>query len=113
MRAARAVGALAMVCATAGCASNPGVQSNGSDSYVVNARAPGGNAGLLLAQNTALEEARAFCTARGKRFLSLGDRVGEEAFSTGITYSVRFSCPEPGSPALPRPMVNQSPDDLL
>jgi len=113
MGAARAVGALVMVCAIAGCASEPGVQANGRDSYVVNARAPGGNAGLLIAQNAALEEARGFCTARGKRFLSLGDRVSEETFSTGVTYSVRFSCPEPGSPALPQPTVNQLPDDIL
>ncbi len=54
MRAARTLGALALVCGGAGCASAPGVQSNGSNSYVVNARAPDSNAALLLVQNAAL-----------------------------------------------------------
>jgi hypothetical protein len=113
MKAAQTLGALAVVCAGAGCASEPGVQSNGADSYVVNARAPEGNASLLLAQNAALEEARAFCTSRGKRFLAIGDHVGTDGFAGGITYSVRFRCPEPGSPDLPRPLVDQMPEDLL
>ena len=113
MKAARTLGALAVVCAGAGCASEPGVQSNGADSFVVNARAPAGNANLLLVQNAALEEARSFCTSRGKRFLSIGDHVGTDGFGGGLTYSVRFRCPEPGSPGLPRPVVNQVPDDLL
>ncbi len=113
MKAARSLSTVALICASAGCVSEPGVKSSGADSFVVNARAPASDTGLLLVQNAALEEARAFCTSRGKRFESLGDQVGTDTFSNGLTYSVRFRCPDPGSPELPRPMVNQLPDDLL
>jgi hypothetical protein len=118
MRAAWAVGALALLAVCGGCTSEPGVegagvQGAGPDSYMASGRSRGGNSGVLIAQSAALQDARAFCEAQGRRFMALADRVAQAPYSDQVTYTVRFRCPSPGSPELPRPAVNRAPDDLL
>lgn len=113
MRAARAIGAFAFLAASAGCTPEPGIQGSGSGSYTVTGRSSSGDAGVLIAQNAALQDARAFCMAQGRRFLAVGDHVAQEPFSDRVSYTVQFRCPPPGSPELQRPAVNQAPDDLL
>jgi hypothetical protein len=118
MRAAWAVSALALLALYAGCSSEPGVegasvQESGRDSYMASGRSRAGNAGVLIAQSAALQDARSFCEAQGRRFIAPADRVSQEPLSNQVTYSVRFRCPAPGSPELPHPAVNRAPDDLL
>jgi hypothetical protein len=118
MRAAWAVSALALLAVCGGCTSEPGVEGgavrqSGQDSYMATGRARGGNAGVLIAQSAALQNARTFCEDQGRRFIALADRVAQEPLSGQVTYSVRFRCPSPGSPELPHPAVNRAPDDLL
>ncbi len=113
MATARAVSAFAVVCLIFGCAPQAGVQPSGTDTFVSSARAPGGHAGVLLAQSAALQDARDYCSAQGKRFASVGDQVTEDTFSYDVTYTVRFRCPVPGSPELPRPTVNEAPDQIF
>ena len=113
MRAARSIGALALLFACAGCAQDGSVEQSGTDLYAVSGRSAAGEGGILLAQSAALQDARAFCTSQGRRFAPVSDHVSEGAFSSDVTYTVRFRCPPPGSPDLPRPMVNEAPDDLL
>jgi hypothetical protein len=110
--------AFALLAVCGGCAPEAGVQAYGvqgagQDSYAATGRSRGGDAGVLIAQSAALQDARAFCTAQGRRLLTLGDHVSQEPFSSQVTYTVRFRCPSPGSPELQRPAVNQAPDDLL
>jgi len=118
MRAAWAVAAFALLAMYAGCSSEPdvqggGVRESGQDSYTASGRSRAGNAGVLIAQSAALQNARAFCESQGRRFIELADRVSHEPLSDQVTYSVRFRCPAPGSPELPHPAVNRSSDDLL
>lgn len=118
MRAAWAVGAFALLALCAGCSSEPGVEGagvrqSGQDSYMASSRTRAGNAGVLIAQSAALQNARAFCESQGRRFIELADGVSQEPLSNQVTYSVRFRCPVPGSPELPHPAVNRSSDDLL
>ncbi len=112
MRAVRTVAALSLLGAGFGCAPEAGVQAGAGGAYVLSARGPSGHAGVLLAQSAALQDARAYCSGQGRRFLSLGDEVSDPAFASGVTYTVRFRCPAPGDPELPRPTV-QTPDDIF
>jgi hypothetical protein len=91
----------------------PTVQGSGGDNYTVRVRAAESTTGILLAQSAALDNARAFCAARGRRFLAMGSQVAEGGIASDLTYTVRFRCPEADSPELQRPTVNQAPDDLL
>lgn len=118
MRAAWAMAAFALLALCSGCGSEPvvegaGVRESGQDSYLASGRSRAGNAGVLIAQSAALQNARAFCESQGRRFIALADRVSPEPLSDQVTYSVRFRCPPPGSPELPHPAVNRAPDDLL
>ncbi len=106
MATARPMSAFAVVCLILGCSPQAGVQPAGTDTFVSSARAPGGHAGVLLAQSAALQDARAFCTDRGQRYAAVSDEVTEDTFSYDVTYTVRFRCPAPGSAELPRPTVN-------
>jgi hypothetical protein len=112
------MGGFALLALCAGCGSEPGVEGagvreSGQDSYMASGRSRAGNAGVLIAQSAALQDARNFCEAQGRRFIALADRVSQEPLSNQVTYSVRFRCPAPGSPELPHPAVNRAPDDLL
>ncbi len=118
MKAAWALCAFALLAVCAGCSSEPGVEGagvreSGQDGYLATGRSRAGDAGVLIAQNAALQDARTFCEAQGRRFIALADRVSQEPFSNQVTYTVRFRCPAPGSPELPHPAVNRAPDDLL
>jgi hypothetical protein len=113
MATARTVRALAVMCLIFGCAPRAGVQQAGADTFVASARAPGGNPGVLLAQSAALQDARDFCKARGRRFLSVADQVAEDTFSYDVTFTVRFRCPAADAPELPRPTVNEAPDQIF
>jgi len=118
MRAAWAVSALTLLAVCGGCSSDPGVEAggvrqSGQGGYMATGRSRDGNAGVLIAQNAALQDARTFCEAQGRRFIALADRVSQEPLSDQVTYTVRFRCPSPGSPELPHPAVNRAPDDLL
>ncbi len=106
----RVVGSLALLSA---CSPEPTVQRAGDEGYTVKARSPESSAGILLTQNAALQNARAFCAAQGRRFLALQSGVGEEGFPRDLTYTVHFRCVDAGSPLLQRPTVDQAPDDLL
>ena len=75
MRAAWAVSALALLAVCGGCSSEPGVEAggvrqSGQDSYMATGRSRGGNAGVLIAQSAALQDARTFCEAQGRRFIA-------------------------------------------
>jgi len=116
MRNARSLGAMALLSILLSCAAETASGPRpvaGSDAYTVTTRGPRGSAGVLIAQHAALEDARAFCNAQGRRFRSLGSSVEREPFSSQLAYTVRFRCPAPGAPELERPTVNQAPDDLL
>jgi hypothetical protein len=107
------LGALGGVAALVACTPQVGVQAASGGAFTATVSATDGNAGLLIAQNTALSDGRAFCAQQGRRFLSIGDQIEREMLADRVTFTVRFRCPEPGSPDLPRPTVNQNLDDLL
>jgi len=88
-------------------------QISGTDTYQMTSRARAGDTGVLIAQYSALEDARNFCAAQGRRFHALTSRVDREWLSSGVAYTVEFRCPPPGAPELQRPTVNEAPDDLL
>lgn len=111
MRIRWVIGAVAILMS---CTAKPSMrQVSGTDTYQMTSRARSGDGGVLIAQYSALEDARKFCAARGKRFSAVTNRVDREWLSGGVAYTVEFRCPPPGSPELQRPTVNEAPDDLL
>jgi hypothetical protein len=87
----------------AGCAEHPDVRAAGSDTYTVSERYPAERAGVLIAQNVALSQARDFCRAHGGEFLAVANHVGHVAATDEATYTVDFRCLPPDSPELRRP----------
>jgi hypothetical protein len=77
-----------------------------SETHTVMGRYPARRSGILIAQNAALQQGRAMCSAKGLRFRSLGAVAGEDPATGEAVYAVRFRCLE--RPRLP-PIVTPSP----
>lgn len=88
--------------AFAGCAAQPVTEvkpTRDETVYTAAGRYPAEHAGILIAQNAALEEGRSVCEGQGRRFRQLGSVAGEDAATGEAIYAVRFRCiARPGPP---------------
>jgi hypothetical protein len=60
--------------------------------YTAAGRYPAQRAGILIAQNAALQQGRALCEGQGRRFRPLGSIAGEDPETGEAIYAVRFRC---------------------
>jgi hypothetical protein len=112
MRLTTRIGAFAVLIGCAGCgAGSTGVQAVGSDLYTISGHYPAANGGVLIAQNTALDDARAFCQQQGRRFDAVSDAAGHAAGGMEATYSVQFRCLAESAPEFQRSIGVQAPAD--
>lgn len=121
MRWARIGVTMALLAGLAGCAATAEVvqATDGKDTpelpetYTVLGRYPARRSGILIAQNAALQEGRAMCTAKGLRFRPLGSVAGEDPATGEAVYAVRFRClARPRLPPIvtPAPGQNDAPE---
>jgi hypothetical protein len=104
-----AVLVMALMAVGAGCSTQTTIHTEANDTYAVSGRFTSSVSGLLIAQNTALDEAQAFCHGKGMRFHQLQDQVQ----AGDATYTVRFRCLAATDPLVQRPTVNQAPDQMF
>ena len=104
-----AVLAMALMAVGAGCSTQPSIHTEADDTYAVSGRFTSSVAGLLIAQNAALDQAQTFCHDKGLRFAQLQDQVQPG----DATYTVRFRCLASSDPRVQRPTVNQAPDQMF
>jgi len=60
--------------------------------YTAAGKFPAQHAGILIAQNAALQQGRALCEGQGRRFRPLGSVAGEDPSTGEAIYAVRFRC---------------------
>jgi hypothetical protein len=113
MRLAAPLGAFAVLAWCGGCGmGSTAVQSVGSDVYAISGAYPAANGGVLIAQNTALDDARAFCQQQGRRFHAVADATGRSVGGSA-TYTVQFRCLAESAPEFQHPIGVQSPADEM
>lgn len=105
--------AFAALCLLAGCAQTPTASLDATGAFAISKSEAGDSAGILIAQNKALEQARAFCGARGQEFRQLGAGVGDARANVEATYTVRFMCFDRKAPDISRPTYIVAPDPIL
>jgi hypothetical protein len=80
-----------------GCASNSGVVSIGSDTFVVSRQAATGFTGMGTLRTEALKEAADTCVAQGKRLVVLNEKEAQPPYVFGNfpRIDVTFTCKAP------------------